>query len=183
MPIADLGRTMATGPTYFIAPFDVRGELVGLTTRQLSDLAPDWLEFWKQLIGTHGATFQVNLPIPPLQHIAVKLTSTEGAALITFTVRGTPASSAIALSGLNAAAESEILGMWVESLKRVRLVQQAARSETTPFQSAFGLTERPLYLVVSWPLPQIADSDQELVQELQTHLAAALLCGATTPHA
>jgi hypothetical protein len=48
---------------------------------------------------------------------------------------------------------------------------------TVPFRSAFGLTERPLYLVVSWPVPQIRDADHALVQELQTHLAATLLCG------
>ena len=166
---------------YFTAPFDIQGELLGIGSHQLSDLAPHWLEFWSQLLKKHGPVFKFNLPLEPLQHIAVQFTSAEGGALVTFAVRGTPASSAVALAGLNHAAESELLGMWVDSMRHMRLVQQAARAGTTPFQSAFALTQRPIYFVVPWPTSQVSDSDRELVQELETHLAAVFLCGTTRP--
>ena len=172
---------MTTGPMYFTAPFDVQGELLGIGSRQLSDLAPRWLEFWTQLLKKHGPVFKLNLPLAPLQHIAVQFTSAEGGALVTFAVRGTPASSAVALAGLNHTAESELLSLWVDSMRRVRLVQQAARAGTTPFQSAFALTQRPIYVVVPWPVPQVSDPDRELVQELETHLAGVFLCGTARP--
>lgn len=172
---------MTTGMIYFIAPFDIQGELLGAGSRSLSDLAPHWLEFWSQLLNKHGPVFKFDLPLPPLKHISVQFTSAEGAALVTFTVRGTPASSAIALAGLNHAAESEALGMWVDSMRRVHHVQQAARAGTTPFQFAFALTPRPIYLVVPWPTSRVSDSDRELVQELETHLAGVFLCGTPRP--
>ena len=64
--------------------------------------------------------------------------------------------------------------MFVDTMRRVPLVQQGAATEK-PFESVFTLAERPLYVVVLWANPRISTEDQQSVQELENHLAAALL--------
>jgi hypothetical protein len=172
---------MTTGPMYFTAPFDIQGKLLGIGSRQLSDLAPHWLEFWSQLLKNMVQYLNSTYLWSRSNTSPCSSRLRRAGALVTFAVRGTAASSAVALAGLNHAAESELLGMWVDSMRHMRLVQQAARAGTTPFQSAFALTQRPIYFVVPWPTSQVSDSDRELVQELETHLAAVFLCGTTRP--
>jgi hypothetical protein len=58
-------------------------------------------------------------------------------------------------------------------MHRVPLVQQAAAT-SRPFEALFTLAERPVYAVVLWANPRISKEDQQLVQELENHLAAAL---------
>jgi hypothetical protein len=162
-------------PNYFVAAFGVDGQLVGVRPRSASQLTPGWLGFCRKLLTDGGPVFQCVMPQKELQHIALRFTSAEGAALVKFEVRGALATTAVALKGLNTAAEAEVLGMWVESMRRVRIVQEAAK-EKTPFQTAFSLTERPVYIVVPWPDRRITEPDRQLVQELENHLAAAFLC-------
>jgi hypothetical protein len=84
-----------------------------------------------------------------------------------------PASSAVALTGQEPAAEAEVLKMFVDSMRRVPLVQQATTT-SKPFEALFTLAERPVYAVVLWANPQISEDDQQLVRQLENHLAAAL---------
>ncbi len=39
------------------------------------------------------------------------------------------------------------------------------------------IAERPLHAVVSWANPAVSDEDEQLIQELSTHYAAAFLLG------
>lgn len=166
---------MSSTPDYFIAPFAPDGELIAVAGRSLSDLSPQWLQFCRNLLDERGAAFRVSVPKPGLEHVALQLTSSGSAALVSFTVQGHAATSAIALGGADSAAEAEVLRMFVDSMRRVPVVQEVATT-AAPFEAAFGLSERPLYIVVPWANPQISDADMELVQELENHLAGVLLC-------
>ena len=69
------------------------------------------------MLNQQGAVFQCSMPLKPLEHITLRFTSADGAALANFAVRGIPASSSVALKGLNDAPEGEVLGMFVESMR------------------------------------------------------------------
>lgn len=168
------GLNLTPDRYYFVAPFTPDGERVAVAARSLSTLSPRWLGFCQQLLSSHGTTFRCAVPLPGLDHITLTVTSSDGVALVSFSVHGEPASSAIALSGAESNAESEALRLFVDSMRRVPFVQEAAGT-ATPFQAMFGLAERPLYMVIPWANPRICDADQELVQQLENHLAAALL--------
>jgi hypothetical protein len=165
---------------YFIAPFAPDGELIAVAGRSLSDLSPQRLQFCRKLLDESGVTLRISVPMPALEHIGLQVTSNGSAALVTFRVREHVATSAVALVGKDRASETEILRRFVNSMRRVPLVQRVATT-AAPFEAAFGLTQRPLYIVVPWANPQINDSDMELVQELENHLAGALL-GHPSPH-
>jgi hypothetical protein len=160
-------------PDYFVAPFAPDGELIGVAGRALAELSPKWLDFCHELLASNGAAFRCPIPLPPLQHITLQVTAGSGTALVSLLVNDQPASSAVALTGRDPAAEAEVLKMFVDSIRRVPLVQQAATT-SKPFESLFALAERPVYAVVLWANPRISTEDQELVQELENHLAAAL---------
>lgn len=160
---------------FFVAPFAIDGELMGVGEWRLADLSPRWLEFSRQLRACGGDSFRTTLPAP-LDRLAVRFTSAGGAALATFQVGGKLVASAAYLRGDNAGAEQQLLGLFVESLRRVAVVQQA-RAGAEPFGAVFGLTQRPLHVVVAWGTPDVAEEDEEAVQELGTHLAGAFLCG------
>jgi len=167
-------------PDYYVAPFSPDGELIGIGGRMISELSTKWLGFCNQLIASKGAVFQCKIPLPTLQHITVQVTSGSGTALVSFLVNDHPASSAVALTGQRATAEAEVLRMFVESMRRVPTVQELART-TKPFDCLLAITERPLYGVVLWANQSISESDQQLVQELENHLAAALLAVGDQP--
>ncbi len=159
---------------FYIAPFVIDGQLEGIGRWTLSRLSPRWLNFCCELLASHGSSFSCSIPLPPLEHITLRITSDRGATLINFSVRDNPASSAAALSGMNPAADAEVLRMFVDSLRRVPLVKETA-ALPLPFEAAFGISERPLYIVIPWADIGISDEDMQLVQELQKHMAAALL--------
>ena len=161
-------------PDYFVAPFASDGELIGVAGRLLSELSPRWLGFCNELLASQASTFCCQLPLPPLAHISLQVTSSNGAALVNLAVHDQPASSGVALTGCDPASDSEVLRMFVDSMRGVQFVQQAT-STPTPFESVFGIVQRPLYVVIPWGNPQISNADQQLVQELENHLAAALL--------
>jgi hypothetical protein len=165
---------MTPTPDYYVAPFSADGELVGVTGRSLAELSPRWLAFCSGMLDARGPAFRCAVPLPPLEHITLKFTSAQGAALLTFLVRGRVATSGVALRGTHPAADAELLASYVDSMRRVRLVQQAAKT-ATPFEAALALAQRPLYIVVPWADPDIADADMDLVRDLNTHTAAAFL--------
>lgn len=165
-----------TVPDHHLAIFAPDGSLTGVTPCSSSVLSPRWMDFWRQMLGAHGPVFKGAIPIPPLSHIEVRLTGTEGAALVGFTVQGQPVVSAVALTGRNPAAEADVLQMFVDSLCRTRPVRALASGEP-PFQAVFGLAQRPLFVGVMWGNPAVDDEDHETVIELASHLAAVLLTG------
>ena len=163
-----------TASDYYVAPFAFDDELEGIGKWSPSMLSPKWLSFCRTLLEGNGASFQCAVPLPPLEHISVHVTSLNGTALVNFRVRDLPATSAAALTGASPDADSEVLRMFVDSLREVPLVKEATTS-AAPFEAAFSITARPLYIVVPWASPEISDADMELVTQLQNHLAAVLL--------
>jgi hypothetical protein len=172
--------TDAPDPMFYSAPFASDGELVGVGQWRLADLSPRWLEFCRQLLVSQGGRFRTALP-GPLNRLQLSFTSAEGVALVTFSVAGQIAASAVYLRGENPAAEQEMLAMFVESVRRTAVVQQG-QAGREPFQAAFGLTERPLHVVVAWGNPAVNDEDSGLVTELGNHMAAAFLCRVAEGH-
>jgi hypothetical protein len=161
-------------PDYYVAPFAIDGECMGVGGQFISELSPRWLTFCRQMLNHRGPVFRCTIPLPPLAHIGLQFTSQTHAALVSFTVHSHPATSAVALRGTNLVAEAEVLKMFVDSLRRVPVVQQAAASRD-PFGTAFGLVQRPIYIVVPWANPEISEADQNLVRELNNHTAATFL--------
>jgi hypothetical protein len=159
---------------FFVAPFGIDGESMGVGQWRLADLSPQWLELSRQMLDRGGDSFRTTLPAP-LERIAVRFTAAAGAALTSFHVGGTLAVSAAYLRGEDAGAEQELLGLFAESLRRTAVVQNA-NAGAESFGGVFRLTQRPLLVVVPWGTPGVAEEDEEAVQELATHLAGAFLC-------
>ena len=163
---------------FYIAPFDAAGGLVGIRRWVTEELLEKWLTFFTSLVESQAPAFTGPLPLDSLAHISLRLASAEGAALVTFYSHEHLASSAVALTGRNSAAELQLLTMFVESLKPHALVQDMTVS--APFVQAFEVLERPLYIVVAWGNPAITEVDQSLAVELNTHMAGALLAAKAT---
>ena len=160
--------------TFFLAPFAYDGELMGVGTFKLSELSPKWLGICEAILAHEGEVFRVSLQ-EALSHLEIQLTSSNGIGLGTFYAHGHVALSTSYLRGDDFDAESELLQMFVSSLRQVNLVQNA-RVNDLPFQQVFGMKERPLYVVVAWANPKISAEDQELIRELSNHFAGAFLC-------
>ena len=63
--------------------------------------------------------------------------------------------------------------MFVQSLRASPRVAHLGQPD--PFSALFSLTERPLHVVVPWLRPDVRDDEQELLKELSTHVAGAVL--------
>jgi hypothetical protein len=158
-------------PGFFVAPFGIDGESEGVDHWKLDQLSPKWIAICDQHLCSHGATF--NAPWRgSLSHIQIKLTSAAGVALATLSVQGKPAASLALASGLSPTAEAGVLKMFVDSLRSVALVRQAAASPD-PFRNALVIEERPVMIVVPWPDSTISEEDRALVRELALHTAGA----------
>jgi hypothetical protein len=120
--------------TFYAASFSSDGELVGVGQWRLADLSPRWLEFCGRFLADQGERFRTALP-GPLNHLQLNFTRAEGAALVTFSVGGQIAASAVYLRGEKPNAEQEVLVMFVESLRRTAIVQQC-QAGREPFQGA-----------------------------------------------
>ena len=157
----------------FYAPFAIDGALLGIGAWQVSALSARWLEFSREVLRSGGPVFDRYLPVP-FDRVRLRFSSVPGVALATFSIGATPAASSAFLRGTHSTAERELLQMFVESARRVKIVQRAsARPE--PFAKAFTISERPLHVVIAWGTEQ--DDDAQTVSELSTHFAAAFLCG------
>jgi len=137
----------------------------------LEKLSTKWLAICNDYLEFNGASF--NAPWSgDLSHIYLRLTSASGGALATFSVHSKPATSALLASGVSPSAEAELLKMFVDSLRKVVLVKQAATS-SDPFQQVLAIKERPIKIVVPWPDRTISEQDHELIRELAIHTAGA----------
>jgi hypothetical protein len=157
---------------FYVAPFGIDGESEGVGFWEFDRLSSRWLAICTKQLDGHGPTFEASWPFK-LAHISTRFTSTPGIALATFKVRGRIAASLALTNGLPAAAETDILQMFVESLRQVQLVKATGRPRA--FEKVLALKERPLMVVVPWPDPSLSDDDHEAVRELGIHLAAGFL--------
>lgn len=156
---------------FFVAPFVIDGETEGIGFWELAKLSGKWLATCGKHLNQHGDSFDATWD-GNLSHIQTKFTAASGVALVTFQVNGLTASSLALASGLSPATESEVLKMFVSSLRRVELAKKSA-SSSEPFQKVFAIKERPVMIVVPWPNSAILPQDHALVQELAVHLAGA----------
>jgi hypothetical protein len=155
--------------SFYIAPFALDGELAGLGSIQFSDLSPRWLNYFTKFLSENSSKFDTTFP-PPFERIRLRFTSLRGAALTTLSVDGIPVASSALLSGENSSTENAILRDFVTSLQSLDAVKQSER-DSTPFEQAFSILERPIWFIVVWGTEQEKDSD--IIRELNTHFAAA----------
>ena len=157
-------------PGFFIAPFAIDGEPAGLAYRESLELSGEWLAMCDEHLRQHGLSFDVPLT-GNLSHLRIKFTAASGTALATIRARGRLASSLL-LAGGNTDADSEVMSLFVQSLRRVQMTSAAAGS-SRPFQKVLAIKDRPLMVVVPWPDEAISDDDYSSIQELAIHIAAA----------
>ena len=158
-------------PGFFVAPFAVDGEAGELGFWEMKKLSAQWLAICEEFLGHYGDSFDAAWS-GKLSHIETQFTSGSGAALLSFRVRGTPASSAALLSGHSPGADSQVVNMFVEFLRGASVVRAAAKSEL-PFQDILAISQRPVMIVVPWGHTSLSDKDQDVVSELEAHTAGA----------
>ncbi|HEY4371560.1 MAG TPA: hypothetical protein VGN52_06530 [Burkholderiales bacterium] len=163
-------------PGFYVAAYTADGSGKGVVFREFTELSGRWLLACRDFLRNRPASFDAAWQ-GELAHISARVTMAAGVALVTFKVRGTPAASVLLARGENEEAEAELVGMFIESLRRVKLVQTLSPGPE-PFDSLRNLEERPLMVIVTWPYDEITEGDADLVQELSTHLAGAFLEGA-----
>jgi hypothetical protein len=156
---------------FYIAPFGIDGKLEGLEFWKASRLSAKWLTACGQFLDEQGFVFDASWP-GNLSHIQTRFTSASGAAIVTFMTSGRVAASILLASGYAPAAEHEVIGMFIESLRHVELVRVASGALPS-FERVRSISERPLMVVVPWPDPAIPERDHQIVRELALHLAAA----------
>ena len=161
--------TRAAG--FYIAPFAIDGEQLGLAYWEMATLSGEWLASCEKHLQQHGLCFDAPWS-GNLSHIETKFTAASGVALATFRADGKIAASVLLASGRVPASESEVMDSFVQSLRKVRIASAAAASPE-PFQKALAIAERPLMIVVPWPDDAISDENHELVQELAIHMAGS----------
>jgi hypothetical protein len=158
-------------PGFYMAPFGPDGECLGIGFWAFDALSAKWIALCSQFLATLGDSFRAHWS-GQLDHIETKFTSQSGAGIGTFYVRGKLATSCLYLSGSNVEVEAGVRGLFVDSLRRVPLVQAATLGQAA-FADLFQVTERPLVAVVVWGNPEVNEDDAELIRELSTHFAAA----------
>jgi hypothetical protein len=156
---------------FLVAAFGIDGELEGTARFPFAKLSGKWLKICEEFLAAHGPVFEAGWS-GNLAHIHTRLTSSSGAALVTFSANGKPAASIALASGLSATAELSVLEMFIHSLRRVEAVAAAATADD-PFRDILHIKERPVMIVVPWPVAETSDQDHALVRELSTHLAGA----------
>jgi hypothetical protein len=156
---------------FFIVPFSLDGEAAGQSFWKSGDLSKKWLSTCNSFLNAHGAVFE-DAWNGSLSHIRTRLTSTSGAALLTFVVREKVAASVLLLSGIAPAIDNDVAKMFVESMRRCAPAMAAAPSNAS-FNQVLSIQSRPLMVVVPWPELTVSDHDHEIVRELGLHLAAA----------
>ena len=163
----------STDSGFYITPFGIDGEQVGLGFWNASQLSDVWLGVCNNFLKDHGAVFAASWG-GKLFELRTKCTSASGATIATLFVRDRVASSLLFLSGQSPEVERTVTEMFVESLRKTVWVQTAA-SSLHPFSAIASTGERPLMVVVAWPEPTISEQDNNIVRELGLHLAGAFL--------
>jgi len=158
-------------PSFEVAAFDPSGLLLGTSHRQLCDLSEKWLTIATAYLTLHGSNFKADWG-GPLAHLVTQITSSDGVALVSFYADGVLVASIALLCGVKSDAELSVLKMFVQSLRKTEMVRASAVDEM-PFEDVFQLMRRPLMVVVPWGDERVTEQDDQLVQELALHFAAA----------
>jgi len=159
--------------SYHVAAFAADGSLVGVGRWDRAALSPKWLAVAAELMEAATRSGRVAVPIENLSHVTIQVTRAAGAMLATYSAHGIIAASALMLTGAAPEVEADLLTMFVQSLRKTPAVARLGGVE--PFAALFSLTERPLHVVVPWPQGVVSEDDHELIQQLSTHVAGAVL--------
>jgi len=164
---------------FYVAPFTIDGESLGVHEWDVAQLSAKWLSFAQQLIHENGSVLRRSLG-GPLSHLEIKLTAADGIGLGTMFANDQIVVSTAYFGGANPAEERELETMFLESLRGSAPVKRHA-SMDLPFDQLRTIRERPLHVVVVWGNPQVSDQDHELIREFANHFAGAFLCSPSGP--
>jgi hypothetical protein len=158
---------------YHVAVFLPDGSLEGTAVRERARLSAKWLGVGAELLAQDSASGRVVVPYENLDHLDVRFTRSDGAALVSYHAVGDLAVSSLLLTGENPVVEAEVIDMFLASVRRSGPVQGVGT--VAPFGKLLSLRERPLHAVVVWGNPRVSDDDAQLIQELSAHVAGAFL--------
>jgi len=158
---------------FWIAPFVLDGELLGVGEWRFEDLSSRWIEVCTSLIEQYGPVFDENLQ-GPFSHIRIRCTATGSGAMVILYAHDLAASSSVIVLGTAPAAEAQMLAMFAENICASTLRYQVS-GLSKPFDEMTTLPQRPIAMVVPWAQSSISEQDHDLVTELMRHLAAALI--------
>lgn len=157
--------------SFYVAPFAMDGEFLGVGEWRLADLSVKWLEFVGEVLHAGGSAF--NKPLPsPFELVSLRFTSVQETALASFVFDGRPVASSLYLSGGSMVVEHELTRSFVNSMRAVDLVRQSQLTPE-PFKEIFSISQRPIHIVISWPTE--SEEVGGTICELNSHFAAAFL--------
>ncbi|MBB4841501.1 hypothetical protein HNP52_004605 [Sphingomonas kyeonggiensis] len=149
---------------FWIAPFAIDGELLGVGARLFDELSQHWIGVCASLIDHYGPVFDQPLQ-GPLSHLRIKCTAVESAAMVVVYAHGQPVSSFAVATGAVPSADTQVLAMFAESIRSSTRQFQVSNIDM-PFCEIAVMDQRPLMVVVPWPQSSIAEQDHELAKEL-----------------
>ena len=156
---------------FHVAAFDPGGSFLGVVERRIDSFSKKWLAIAEDYLSANGGCFEASWG-GPLEHVVTKYTRDDGVALVTFYVNKILTTSVALLCGGEQEKENLVLSMFVDSLRRTKLVQNSA-TILNPFQEIFAISFRPLMIAIPWGSDGVTEEDLELVQEISLHLAGA----------
>ena len=162
-----------TSAGFSIAAFAFDGELVGQDFWPDSEFDEQTLDEVGAFLSRHGPVFEAH-GTGDRSAVRTKFTSASGTALATVFCRAELVCSLLIMSGQCPAADQTLAGMFIDSVARSSLALQAAES-STPFAAIRTLDQRPLVVVVTWPVNAVTDGEHRLIRTHSLHLAAAFL--------
>lgn len=177
--VSSLRKARVVVKSFTIAAFALDGEQVGLAECEFDKLSSNWIDVCSGLSRHYGPVFDTPLQ-GNLNHVRIKCTSVDGAALVVIYMDNIPASSGAIACGISPAAEMEMLKLFASSVRAS--TEPYHREATAPFSDIERLEDRPLLVVVPWPSDAISDQDREIAKELMWHFAAAFALHASQRH-
>ncbi|WP_447725893.1 hypothetical protein [Sphingomonas koreensis] len=158
---------------FWIAPFVLDGELLGIGEWWIKDLSSHWIDVCASLLEHYGPIFDQHLQ-GPLSHIRIRCTAIDSGAMVVLYAYDVAATSFVVVLGAAPPAEAQMLSMFAESVRSSTLHYQVAGLRE-PFHEMSTLIERPIAMVVPWAQSSVSEEDHELVTELMRHFTAALI--------
>ncbi|WP_442484500.1 hypothetical protein [Aeoliella sp. SH292] len=155
---------------FTIAPFAIDGELMGVGAWDENLKSDLIVHLCSELLDDEGPVFQKSLD-GEFGGIELQFASCNGAAIATFCVGSTVASSAMFLSGQSNEVDRQVTTLFTNSIRSSsQRIVGSLRSDA--FEAISELSEFPLLIVVPWGNELIDDAQYAHIQELCLHLAA-----------
>lgn len=158
---------------FSIGAFAYDGELVGQSFCQFSNLDPEILQDASGFISRNGPVFEVQ-GTDDGSAVRTKFTSASETAIATVFCRTEIVCSLLILSGHSPDADQAVMRVFTDSAVRSSLSLRAAKG-ATPFAAIRTFNERPLVVVVTWPVNHVTDDEHQLIRTHSLHLAGAFL--------